>query len=239
MAKSNEPIKQLPPIKAEVRQERGSRASQRLRAEGRLPAIVYGLKKEPLSVTLPTSEVVAVLATGTHIMDVILDGKAEKLLIQDVGRDYMDAALEHVDLMRIDPNQKVRVKVALEFRGTPKGAKEGGILETPLKEIEVEVLALAIPHSIRVVVDALELHQVITAKEVVLPAGAKLITGPDIVVATVRTVKEEVVAVAEAAPTEPEVIGKKKEEEGAEGAEGAAPAAPAAGGAKAAGPAKK
>jgi len=119
------------------------------------------------------------------------------------------------------------VKVSIEFRGTAKGAKEGGVLETPLTELEINVLATQIPDSLRVVVDGLALHDAIHAKDVVLPAGAKLVTGPEVIVATVRTVKEEVVAVVEAGPAEPEVIGKKKEEEGAEGEAGDAKAAPA------------
>ena len=237
MAKATEHAAQAHPVKLSIRTERGSRASQKIRAEGNILGVVYGLKKEAVAVTMPAVEVNAVVVTGSHILEVDLDGKVDKMLIQAVQRDYMDAVIEHIDLLRIDPNQRVKVKVALEFRGIPKGAKEGGILETPLPEIEVEVPALAIPHSIRVIVDHLELHQSIHAKDVILPANAKLITGPEIIVATVRTVKEEVVAVAEVTTAEPEVIGKKKEEEGAEGAEGAA--APAAGAAKAAAPAKK
>ena len=222
--------KQTVPVKVEIRKERGSRASQKIRAEGNLPGIIYGLGKDPLSVTLPAAETVAVLLSGAHIIEVALEGKNEKMLIQAVGRDYRDVTVEHIDLLRIDPNQKVKVKVALEFRGVPKGAKEGGILETQYTEIEIEVPALAIPDSIRVNVEALELHGTIHAKEIVIPGNAKLITYPDAIICTVRTVKEEVVAVvAEAGPAEPEVIGKKKEEEGAEGE---AAAGDAKGGAK-------
>jgi large subunit ribosomal protein L25 len=233
MAK-NEQKKQAAPVKLAVRTERGSRAAQKIRAEGRLPGIVYGLKKDPVAVTLPAAETNAVLLSGSHILEVELDGKTDKMLIQAVGRDYRDTTVEHIDLLRIDPNQTVKVEVALEFRGTPKGAKEGGILETPYTEIEIEVPALAIPDSIRVNVENLELHGVVHAKDVVLPANAKLVTNPEAIICTVRTVKEEVAAVAtEATAAEPEVIGKKKEEEGAEGeaagdAKGAKPAGGAA-----------
>lgn len=228
MAKGTQSAKQTSPVKVEVRKERGSRAAQRIRAQGKLPGIVYGLGKEPVSVTLPTSETVAVILSGSHILEVTLEGKNEKMLIQGVGRDYRDTTVEHVDLLRIDPNQKVKVEIALEFRGTPKGAKEGGILETIHAEIEIEVPALAIPDMIRVNVEHLELHGVLHAREVPLPSNAKLITGPETIICTVRTVKEEVAAVVEAGPAEPEVIGKKKEEEGAEGeAAGDKKAAPA------------
>jgi len=189
------------------------------------------LGKEPLAVSVSTSETVAVLRSGSHILEVSLEGKVEKMLIQDVQYDYLQANMEHIDLLRIDPNQKVKVKVALDFRGTAKGAKEGGILEVQSPEVEVEVLALSIPDSIRVPVDHLELHQILHAKDIAMPAGAVLVDHPEKIICQVRTVKEEVVTAlpVEGAAAGPEVIGKKKEEEGAEGgdAKAAAGAAPA------------
>ena len=210
---------QTTPVTLELRKERGSRKAQFLRASGKLPGVIYGLGKDPVAVALPGSETVSVLRSGSHIIEATLDGKTEKFLIQDVQYDYLQTTVEHLDLLRIDPNKKVHVKIALEFRGTPKGAKEGGILETQASEIEVEVSPLAIPDSIRVNVENLELHGILHAKDIQLPAGATLLDYPEKIVAQVRTVKEEVAAeVTSAAATEPEVIGKKKEEEGAEGA---------------------
>jgi large subunit ribosomal protein L25 len=228
--------KQEKPVALEVRKVRGSRKAQYLRASGKLPGVVYGLGKDPVAIALPFVDTVNLLRSGSHIMEVTLEGKPEKMLIQDVQYDYLQTTVEHVDLLRIDPNQRVHVKVALEFRGTPKGTKEGGILETQSNEIELEVLALAIPDTIRVNVEGLELHQILHAKDIQLPEGAKLLDHAEKIICQVRTVKEEVAAVeAGAAVAEPEVIGKKKEEEGAEGA-----AADAKGGAKAAAaPAKK
>jgi large subunit ribosomal protein L25 len=225
--------KQSAPVALEIRKERGSRKSQFLRASGKLPGVVYGLKKDPVSIALPFVETVNLLRSGSHIMEVTLEGKQEKMLIQDVQYDYLQTTVEHVDLLRIDPNQRVSVKVALEFRGTPKGTKEGGILETQTNEVELEVLALAIPDTIRVNVENLEMHQILHAKDIALPEGAKLMDNPEKIICQVRTVKEEVAATEGAPATaEPEVIGKKKEEEGAEGAADAAKTggkAPAAG----------
>lgn len=221
---------QAKPVAIEVRKERGSRKTQWLRASGKLPGVMYGLGKEPVAIALPGVETITVLRSGSHILEVTLDGKTEKALIQDVQYDYLQTTVEHIDLLRIDPNQRVNVKVALDFRGTAKGTKEGGILETQTTEIELDVLALSIPDSIRVNVENLEMHQMLHARDIALPEGAKLVDNPDKIIAQVRTIKEEVAA-AEGAPAanEPEVIGKKKEDE-----EGAAPAA----GGKAA-PAKK
>jgi len=220
--------KQEKPIQADARTATGSRKTQFLRAQGKTPGIIYGLGKEPVMIALPTPEVVSSLRSGAHILDISLGGKAEKLLIQDVQYDYLQTNIEHIDLLRIDPNKKVRVKVALEFRGIPKGSKEGGVLETQNTEVEVEVSPLHIPDSIRVNIENLDLHQILHAKDIPMPEGAKLVEYPEKIICQVRTIKEEVAAVAaEAGPTEPEVIGKKKEEEGEEGAAPAAGAAPA------------
>jgi large subunit ribosomal protein L25 len=228
--------KQEKPVVAESREGTGSRKTRFLRAEGKTPGIIYGMGKEPVLIALSTPETTSVLKSGTHIIEISLNGKAEKLLIQDVQYDYLQKELEHIDLLRIDPNKKVHVKVALEFRGTPKGAKEGGILEIQNSTIEIEVSPMHIPDSIRVNVDHLELHNIIHAREIALPSDVKLLDYAEKIICQVRTVKEEVAAVAvEAGPAEPEVIGKKKEEEGAEGADAAKAPAP---GAKAA-PAKK
>jgi large subunit ribosomal protein L25 len=224
--------KQHPAIHAETRDSRGSRKSQFLRAQGKIPGVVYGLGKDPVMITLPIPEVVSVLTSGAHIMEISLSGKAEKMLIQDVQYDYLQTGVEHIDLLRIDPSKKVRVKVQLEFRGTPKGTKEGGILERQTAEVEIEVSPLAIPDSIRLNVENLEMHQILHAKDVPLPEGAKLVDFAEKIICQVRTVKEEVAAVGgEVTAAEPEVIGKKKEEEGAEGAaagDKAKAAAPAA-----------
>ncbi len=216
-------------LTAQVRKERGSRKSQALRASGLLPAIIYGHKQESLSVTLPAVETEALIHSGKHIIDVNLDGKTEKVLIQDVQYDYLQSEIEHVDLLRVDPNQKVKVKVPLDFRGIPKGAREGGILETQIAELEVEVLVTAIPDIIRVNVEHLELHAILHVKDIPVPEGTRVINSPEQIVAQVRTVKEEVAPVeAQAVAAEPEVIGKKPTEEGAAAAEGDAKASPAA-----------
>jgi len=221
---------QSKPIAAQIRTERGSRKSQELRANHLIPAIVYGHGQEPIAISVPTAQTESILRSGAHVADISIDGKVEKVLIKAVQYDYLGIQIEHLDFLRIDPNQRVTVAVSLNFRGVPKGTKEGGILETQMTEIEVDVLATAIPSEIRVNVEDLALNAILHAKDIQLPKGAKLIDNPEAIVCSVRAIKEEVAEVdAAATSTEPEVIGKKKEEEGAEGAAdakgGAKPAA--------------
>ncbi len=228
--------KQDKPVVLEARSERGSRRTRLLRLEGKLPGVVYGMGKDPFAVSFSATEAVAVIHGGSHTMDVTLEGKAEKLLIQDVQYDYLQTTVEHVDFLRIDPNKKVSVSVSLDFRGIPKGAKEGGILETQTSELEIEASPLNIPDHIRVNVDNLELHQILHAREIALPEGVTLVDNPEKIIAQVRTVKEEVAEVAaEPSAAEPEVIGKKKEDEAAAAADtkgGAAKGGAAKGGKK-------
>ncbi len=221
-------------LQAEIREGRGSRQSQALRAGGKVPAVIYGLKGGTVAVTLDAPRAEIAIHSGAHLVDVSVNGQVEHVLIKDVQYDHLQRTIEHVDLLRIDPNQRVKVKIPLDFRGTPKGTKQGGILEVQIAEVEMEVLPLEIPDVLRVNVENLDMHEILHAKDIPLPAGTKLLHPADQIIAQVRTVKEEVAVVAtEAAATEPEVIGKKAEED----AEAPAAGAPAAAASKA--PAKK
>ncbi|HTV48999.1 MAG TPA: 50S ribosomal protein L25 [Phycisphaerae bacterium] len=207
-------------LEAQVRESGSAKKTAHLRSGGKLPGIVYGLGGETISITLDAAATEHAVHSGAHLVDVKINGKIEHVLIQEVQYDHLQANIQHVDFLRIDPSRKVRVKVPLDFRGTPKGTKEGGILEVQTAEVEVEVLPLAIPDVIRVNVENLELHGILHVKEIAIPEGVRVLNLPDQILCQVRTVKEELPA-AEAAPgpIEPEVIGKKPtEEEAAAGA---------------------
>jgi large subunit ribosomal protein L25 len=225
-------------LEVSLRSAPGRKGAEHLRKNGKIPGVVYGLAKENLPIELGAKEAERAIHSGTHLVDIKLNGSVEHVLIQDVQYDHLQMAIEHVDFMRIDPTHKVRVKVPLDFRGTPKGAKEGGILEVQISELELEVLPLEIPDRIRFDVEHLELHGLVHAKEIPLPSGARLLSPPpDQILCQVRTVKEVTPEeTAAAGPAEPEVIGKKPAEEG-EAATAAAGKAPAA--AKKEAPAKK
>ena len=218
-------------LEVNIRSAPGRKGAVHLRENGKIPGVVYGLAKENLPIELGAKEAERAIHSGAHLVDIKLNGSVEHVLIQDVQYDYLQSVIEHVDFMRIDPTHKVRVKVPVEFRGTPKGAKEGGILEVQIAELEVEVLPLEIPDKIRFDVEHLEIHGFVHAKEIPLPAGVRLLNPADQILCQVRTVKEEVAAEATVAAgaAEPEVIGKKPAEEGAAAAAagGKAPAASA------------
>ena len=196
------------------RSELGGKAAEKLRKSGKVPGVVYGLARENLPIELSATEAEHAVHSGAHLVDIKLHGAIEHVLIQDVQYDHLQMAITHVDFMRIDPTHKVRVKVPVDFRGTPKGAKEGGILEVQIAELDVEVLPLEIPDRIRFSVEHLEMHGLVHAGDIPLPAGVRLLNPADQILCQVRAVKEvEPEVAATAGPAEPEVIGKKPVED--------------------------
>lgn len=217
---------EIPTLKAEQRQVAGSRAAARLRRAGKLPAIVYGHQRDPEPVTLDYHDVELQIQHGSHVVNLDLQGRVQPCLLKDAQYDHLGVKLLHMDLTRVDLNERVTVSVPVELRGTPKGVSEsGGVLRQELVDLELECPVIAIPERIRVDVSHLELDDVLHVRDVPLDAGFAAMNDPETVVATVRPPQVEAAPapVAEegetAAGAEPEVIakGKEEKEEGGEG----------------------
>jgi large subunit ribosomal protein L25 len=211
-------------ITAKPRAELGSRANKRLRDAGLIPGVIYGHKEAVVTITLPKKETVNHLKHGAHVFDLAVDGKSEKCLVKEVQYDHLGIEVLHVDFARVSLDEKVKVTVAVELKGEPKGEKDGGVLQQIISELEVECLVTDIPDKIVHNVSEMALDDVVHIKDLKLPAGVRPLADEDLIVAQVKEIKEEEAApaAAEAGAAEPEVIGKKPEE--GEAAEGAAPA---------------
>lgn len=220
-------------ISATNRSELGSRANKRLRDSGKLPGVIYGHKQDVLPVTFDGKELSDLIAKGAHIFEVDLAGKSETALLKEAQYDHLGIELMHIDLARVSLDEKVKVQVPLELKGTPKGVADGGVLQQIVVQLEVECRVLDIPEFIRHNVAELGLDSVLHLKDIKLPEGVHALQDGELILATVKEVLELVAApvAAEGAP-EPEVIGGKKPEEG-EAAEGAAKGGAAAPAAKA------
>lgn len=211
-------------LKADKRDKSGSNYTARLRKEGKLPAVVYGHNKTPMSISINARDFINGLHHGQRLFSIALDGtKKETLLVKDVQYDYLGKDVIHVDMIRVDLSERVTVQVPLEFRGVAKGTTMGGILEETMTHLEIECGVTEIPESIAVIVRELGLNEGLHAKDIELPAGAVLKSDPDALVAICHESKaaaaEEEAAVeegAEAAATEPEVITERKKEEESE-----------------------
>lgn len=206
------------------RKPSGQKANARLRRDGLLPAVIYGHKQEPEHVALSRREIQFALAKQAHVLELALDGdKPQPLLIKEVQYDHLYRDPIHVDLMRVDANERVHVKVPLHFVGNPKGVQEGGEMVTLITDLDVEAPVLRIPDAIRVNVADLAIGGHVYIRDLQLPEGVSPVGKPDDQVCLVRTKREEAAAVAPIegeAPAGPEVIAKGKiEEEGAAAAE--------------------
>lgn len=210
-------------ISVKPRSELGSRANKRLRDAGFLPGVIYGHKEAVVPITLPRKETVNHLKHGAHVFDLAIEGKSEKVLVKEVQYDFLGSEVLHVDFARVSLDEKVEVTVPIELKGEPKGEADGGVLQQILAELEVECLVTEIPDKVTVNVTEMKLNDVIHIKELKLPAGVRALQDENLIVVQVKEVKEEEAAPAAEGEAEPEVIGKKKEDEAAEGE--AAPAA--------------
>jgi large subunit ribosomal protein L25 len=220
---------QIPQIEVQPRPRLGSRYAARLREAGRLPVVVYGHKQEPVHLSVDYRKVRDLLHAKTHLLEVILDAKPQPVLVKDIQWDHLGAEILHLDLTLVDLTERVTVRVELVLTGTGEAVglkEEGAILEHPLSHISIECLATQIPEKIVLDVTELKVGQVMTVRDLKLPAGVTTTLDTNTALATISVVAEEVVEapVAEAGVAEPEVIGKKLEEgEEGEAAEGAVP----------------
>ena len=212
---------------------RGKNEARRLRAGGRVPAVVYGAKKTTLAVSVDPKQISRILSSESGhntIFDLQVAGEKAKAMIVDWQYDPLKGKLLHIDLKRIAMDEKIRVMVPIHLVGEAAGVKtQGGILDQILREVEVECLPGDIPSHIDADVSELVFGTVTRVKD--LPHGGtlKFITDENQAVAHITSVKEEVAPTPEAAaeaaaaaPAEPEVIKKGKQETAEEGAEPAA-----------------
>jgi large subunit ribosomal protein L25 len=202
-------------LTATPREGTGTKVARRERQAGRLPAIIYGHRETPEPVTLLAHDIDVQLAHGARVLNVDLNGRRGQYLIKEVQYDYRGTTPIHLDLMRVDLDEQVRVSVAIELRGTPKGLSDGGVLEQNLNELEVECLVTQIPETLRPLISHLGVNETLLVKDLELPEGVKALHDPEERVATIRVLAEEPEAEAEVTEEEaaqPEIIGRKKEE---------------------------
>ena len=205
-------------------ESRGKNEAGRVRLTGKIPAIVYGAKKDSIAVTVDPKQITKILHSDSGhntIFDLqIGNAGKEKVMIVDWQYDPIKSQLLHIDLKRIDMAKAIKVSVPIELVGEAAGVKQqGGILDQVLREVEIECLPADIPSHIDVDVSELVFGTVIRVKDLPHAGKIKFLTDEDQAVAHITTVKEEEVATpdeaaadAAATPAEPEVIKKGKQE---------------------------
>ena len=224
-------------LDAVKRDTRGKNEARRLRAAGKIPAVVYGVQKEgdqpkTVEVAVDPKPLMRILHSGSGVNTLIglqLNGGNTRVLVKEFLVDPITSSLMHADFYRVNMDRRIQVSVQVVVKGEPRGVKvEGGVLEILHREIELECLPAEIPSAIEIDVSNLGLNESIHLRDVAANATWTPMSDLDLMVVHVimpRAVEEPVAADAAAATTaaaapaasEPEVIKKgKTEKEGEE-----------------------
>jgi large subunit ribosomal protein L25 len=192
----------------------GSRVSRRLRKQGKIPAIVYGHKQDPVPVAIPRDAVWEMIKKSTHLAELNIAGATEMVLVRDVQWDHLGKEIIHIDFSRVNVDEAIETEVRLDFRGTAAGVNEGGTLEVLVHELPVKCRADAIPDAIRIDVSHLALNQGLHLKDLTPPPGVTFDGDPELLL--VHVVTRAAAVEAETAegegPVQPEVIKPERKE---------------------------
>jgi large subunit ribosomal protein L25 len=210
-------------LQAEKREGRGKNEARRLRARGRIPAVVYGAEKgKAVEIAVDPKMLLRILHSESGVNTLIglqLAGGATRVLVKEYQLDPIDHKLLHADFYQVAMDKTITVTVPIVLKGEAKGVKQqGGIVDFVNREIEIEVLPGDIPESITVDISELMLHEGVRVRDLQTDGSKwKATSDPDLMIVHVVTPRaEEVVAVPDVAavgavaPAEPEVIKKGK-----------------------------
>jgi large subunit ribosomal protein L25 len=225
---------QRPQLKIQDREERGSRATRRLRRDGLVPGVVYGGRDGQCNAfSVDARELRRVLIAGSAVFDIDVGGSTRPVIVKDQHHHPVREHVMHIDLLEVRLDEKIQTTVALEITGVEEapGVKEGGVLEHVTRELNIEALPTSIPESITVDVSHLEVAGTMHLTEVTAPEGVEFLDDlEETIVATITTpteveepeIEEEAELVGEdGEPIEP-AEGEEAAAEGEGGGEGGA-----------------
>ena len=202
---SNEPDTK---VQAEVRENFGKGFARRLRAAGKIPAVIYGHGTDPLHVALPGHQVSLLIRRANAVLELDLDGKEQLTLVKDVQKDPVHQIIEHIDLLVVKKGEKIQVDVPVVVLGEPVA---GTIVNLDATSVALEVEATHIPEHIEVDVEGLEEGTHITAAELKLPKGATLAAEPELLVVAIAVPAAAIAAEEEIAEADAEVAAEQSE----------------------------
>jgi large subunit ribosomal protein L25 len=211
-------------LKAQPRQDKGKSATRKMRAAGRIPAVVYGHGDETRMLTVDAHEL-DLLFKRVHyentIIEVDIEGEAApvRTLVREVQSHAYRPEVLHVDFQQVHAGEAIHVQVPIRLTGSAEGVRAGGVLMQTVTDLDVKCMPDAIPETIEVDISAMRIGDAIHLREVSLPQGVEPLIDVDQTICSIApptvgipTAAEEAAA-AEEAPTEPEVIGRGTEED--------------------------
>lgn len=195
-------------VVAELRTSFGKGAARKIRAQDKIPAVLYGHGTEPQHVTLPGHQVLLLTRKANAILELDIDGTSQTTLVKDIQRDPVRQIIEHIDLVVIKLGEKVQVDIPVHVEGE---AAPGTLVSIDANTLSLEVDATRIPQSIVVSVEGLEAGTQIAAGDVVLPDGATLVTEADVLVVNVTAEVEQDLGEEDETPASGDVVAETAE----------------------------
>ncbi len=200
-------------LAAEPRTGQGSRHSRKLRATGKIPAVVYGHKQDVVHISLDAEALDrAIRVQHARVLDLTIGGKAETVLIRELQWDHLGSTMLHADFARVDRNERVKVMIPVKLKNSPK-ASGGAVLDQPLHTLHVECPVFAIPEEHSIDVTHLQLGHPIHVSDLKLPDGVTVLEGKEMVVVQLKLPGAEPVVEAPIEAAGPEIIKKDKKAE--------------------------
>jgi large subunit ribosomal protein L25 len=232
-------------LTAQRREDTGKGVARKLRADGRVPAVLYGQGIDATPLTVDARELNRLLHSGAGsnvLVDLLVDDTEHLAIPREIQRDHIHARFIHVDFLAVSRSEAITVNVPVIEFGEAAGIKEGGVVEHHLRELQVECLPQDVPDQLEIDITDVELGGMIHVSDVVVPAGVTILTNPEdavlsiIVPAVLRVEADLSVPGEEGVEVEPEAEDEGEaaegegegEGEGAPTAEGEGAPAPAA-----------
>lgn len=193
-------------LQAETGRRAGSSDARRLRAEGKIPAVVYGHGMDPIPVSVDRRELRQALSGGSGmntILDLTVDGTVYPSLIKDIQRHPVKRSVQHIDFIQVNLNEEIVVSIPIHLDGEAKNVSaHGGLVDLAMQELEVRTTPRSIPDGVTIDVSTMTMDTVIRVEDIPLPSGVIAEADPETPVVTVLTMRTPVLDAEEAAAEE-------------------------------------
>jgi len=196
-------------LNAAFREKKGKEANKKLKANGTVPAILYGGEKDNISLTINAKELAKVITDGGNaiISMTLTDNMQETVVLKNWQLHPYNGTILHADFYRISLEDSIVAKVPVEIVGVASGQKTGGVLDISLREITIRALPLQVPDKFEINITHLEVGDIIHVKDIQIGEGIEVLSDTEQVVVTLTVPVVEIVA---SEPAEPEIVKKKK-----------------------------
>lgn len=210
-------------LSVERREETGKGSAGRLRRSGRVPAVLYGPKADPLHLSVSARELGTLIQqAGAHpLVELQVAGgrkKPQAAMVKEIQRPAVKPGFHHIDFLAIELDQEIDSQVPVQLKGEASGVKDGGVLQHVLWQIGIRAVAREMPDSIELDISELQIGSALRVSDITPPKGAQFLSNPDELVVTVvppakEPEAEEEVPELEEEMAEPELIQREQPEE--------------------------